>query len=327
MIFKCDNCGGNVVFDPDQGRMHCPHCDGIDSQKKVTGEQSMERCINCGAPVTVTDYMSSAQCEHCGCYIIFDERVEGKYRPHLMVPFAVSKNRAKEIMRERFKKKAFAPSDFLRENMLEKMTGIYVPFFLYDLNVRCKLWGEGVRRRVWRSGDTEYTENSYYIVDREMYADFDRIPVDASIAMDDGVMDLMEPYNYTGLQDFKEEFMSGFSSEIYNNSAGELRERASKKAVDSAVVMLNESVTGYSSFRVLNRDTSTQDQGTQYALMPVWNYVYNYRGQTYQYYINGQTGKVVGTTPVSKGKVAAYGATVWGFFFLILTMIKFIGGL
>ena len=68
----------------------------------------MERCINCGAPVTVTDYMSATQCEHCGCYIIFDERVEGKYRPHLMVPFAVSKNRAKAIMRERFRKKAFA---------------------------------------------------------------------------------------------------------------------------------------------------------------------------------------------------------------------------
>ena len=49
----------------------------------------MERCINCGAPVTVTDYMSATQCEHCGCYIIFDERVEGKYRPHLMVPFAL----------------------------------------------------------------------------------------------------------------------------------------------------------------------------------------------------------------------------------------------
>ncbi len=93
------------------------------------------------------------------------------------------------------------------------------------------------------------------------------------------------------------------------------------------MVMLNESVTGYSSFRILNRDTSTQDQGTHYTLMPVWNYVYNYRGRTYQYYINGQTGKVVGTTPVSKGKVAAYGATIWGFFFLILTMIKFMGGL
>ena len=35
-----------------------------------------------------------------------------------------------------------------------------------------------------------------------MDADFDKVPVDASFVMDDGEMDLMEPYAYQELEDF-----------------------------------------------------------------------------------------------------------------------------
>ena len=51
--------------------------------------------------------------------------------------------------------------------------------------------------------------------------------------------------------------------------------------------------------------------------MPVWQYLYRYRGKTYQFHVNGQTGKVIGKTPVSIGKVFAYGASV----FAIVTVI------
>ena len=326
MIFKCKNCGGNVVYDPEKGQMCCPHCDGIDSQTKVTGEQSLQSCINCGAPLTVKDYTSAMQCEHCGCYLVFDERVDGKYRPHLMVPFAISKNKAKEIMRERFKAKAFTPSNFLAENMLEKMTGIYVPFFLYDMKVRCNLHAEGTKRRTWVSGDTEYTETSYYDVVRDMQVDYDRIPVDASVAMDDGIMDLMEPYNYGGLQEFKEDYMSGFEGEMYSADAEQMRPRARKKAEESADGMMRESTAGYSSLHIIHRNTSFQDQATNYTLMPVWTYTYSYRGKVYEYYINGQTGKAVGVTPVSTPKLWGYGATVFGLLTIMMMALKFLLG-
>ena len=324
MIFKCDNCGGNVVFDPEIGKMHCPHCDGIDSQKKVTGEQSMEKCINCGAPLTISDYTSATRCEHCGSYIVFDERVEGQYRPHLLVPFTISKKKAKEIMREKFKKKTFAPAGFLSDHMLEKLSGIYVPFFLYDLNVQCNYWAEGFKKRTWVSGETEYTEVSTYDVHREMEAKFDKIPVDASVAMDDSVMDLMEPYDYSAIADFKEEYMSGFDSEIFSQTSEQLSPRAKKKAESSANSMLEASLCEYSSMRVRQKDVHTTETETNYTLMPIWYCEYSYHGVKYQYYINGQTGKTVGKTPVSQAKVFAYGMTVWSLLSIIFALIKII---
>ena len=45
--------------------------------------------------------------------------------------------------------------------------------------------------------------------------------------------------------------------------------------------------------------------------MPVWQYLYRYKGKVYQYHVNGQTGKVVGTTPVSMTKVISYSISVF----------------
>ncbi len=325
MIFKCNNCGGNILYNPMNRKMCCPNCDSEDSHVKVTGDKpTVHSCLNCGAPLNVDDYTSATPCEHCGCYLIFDERVEGEYRPHLMIPFAVSKERAKELLRERFKKKAFTPSNFLTEKSFEKLTGIYVPFFLYDINVRCTYKGEGVKRRTWTTGDTEYTESTYYDVERDMYVDFSRIPVDASVKMDDSVMDLMEPYNYLNLHSFKEEFMSGFYGEMHSNDSEQLRPRAKKKAVDSANSMLRESLNGYSSLRERYKETYTMDKETKYALLPVWHYEYIFAGKTYDYYINGQSGKTVGQTPVSKAKLLGYGATVWGLLTIVMAAIKLV---
>lgn len=33
MLFRCRNCGGNVVYSPEKGKMYCPHCEGIDSEE------------------------------------------------------------------------------------------------------------------------------------------------------------------------------------------------------------------------------------------------------------------------------------------------------
>lgn len=46
------------------------------------------------------------------------------------------------------------------------------------------------------TGDMEYTESSYFNVVRDMSIAFQGIPADASVKMPDGIMDLLEPYNY-----------------------------------------------------------------------------------------------------------------------------------
>lgn len=309
MIFKCKNCGGNVVFEPGRGRMYCPHCESEDSQDTVQGG-SLTQCVNCGAPIEIQDYTSASRCDHCGCYIVFNERVEGNYEPHMILPFRVNKDNAVAIMEKEFGKRIFTPADFMSVKSLEKMVGIYVPFWLYDYNACYDFAGEGTKVRSWRSGNTEYVETSYYEVIRKMDVNFDRIPVDASYAMEDGVMDLMEPYDYKVMQDFEPKYMSGFYGEIYNQGAPELEGRAQKKAQGASEELMQASLSGYSSMKTFRKDLNLQRDGVNYALMPVWQYLYRYKDKTYQFHVNGQTGKVIGVTPVSKAKVLTYGVSV-----------------
>ena len=122
---------------------------------------------------------------------------------------------------------------------------------------------------------------------------------------------LMEPYDYRQLQGFDPKYMSGFYGEVYNQDAAELEGRAQMKSRAASEELMQDSLKAYSSVRTLRRDLRLDNQAVHYALMPVWQYLYRYKGKTYQYHVNGQTGKVIGTTPVSMAKVLSYSVSVF----------------
>ena len=49
--------------------------------------------------------------------------------------------------------------------------------------------------------------------------------------------------------------------------------------------------------------------------------IYKYQGKDYPFYVNGQTGKITGSTPVSKKKVIAYGSTVFAVVWMALSFL------
>jgi DNA-directed RNA polymerase subunit RPC12/RpoP len=300
--------------------MYCPHCEGIDSEVKEAGV-GLQQCVTCGAPISPAQYDSAYRCEHCGSYMIFEERIEGEYEPHLILPFMISKDKAKQIIRDEFGKKLFLPSGFLKEAYLDKMEGIYVPFFMYDYFCQYDYEGTGKKIRTWRTGNTEYTETSYYRIERSMDIDFDKIPVDASILMEDKVMDLLEPFDYKALRQFQSKYMSGFLGEMKNMEADTLEPRARNKARNDAEALMKATITRYSSVKTERQDLRMNNTQTQYALLPVWSYTYQYRGKEYHFKLNGQTGKMIGGIPISLGKVIGYGATMFGGISAALLMV------
>lgn len=309
MIYKCKNCAGNMVYSPERGKMYCAHCESEDSHHAGSVE-NLTSCANCGGELLVSDYTAATKCEYCGSYFVFDERVSGEYEPHLILPFLLGKKEVKERIREVFKKKIFAPMDFLTDARLEKMEGMYVPFFMYDYHAAYEFAGKGTKVRVWRLGNKEYTETSLYDVCRNMEIEFQKIPVDASVAMDDGIMDLMEPYDYRALEDFQEKYMAGFYGERYSQNKDELEPRANEKAKGDSELLLNQSLTEYSTVTPTKKNLELVKKGESYALLPVWVYSYSFRGEIYPFHVNGQTGKVIGKAPISWGKVCIYGGTV-----------------
>lgn len=354
MNYQCKNCGGNMVYSPQRGSMACPYCDGTDCEEvkgqdipdwlnengegladqsvsyeadaaSIEGE-SQYTCISCGGQVEIGTFTSATRCPYCNNYLIVGKRIDGDFKPSLILPFKIDKDDAVSLLDREFKKRLFAPSSFLTEKTLKDMNGRYVPFFLYDMDVHSSFRGTGKKIRSWTSGDYRYTETSYYQLIREMEASYDNVPVDASIEMDDKVMDLMEPFEYSELMSFKPKFLSGFFGEVYNKPASEYEQRAEAKAKESAEKLISDTLGDYTGVVAEHKNHAISHMGIDYALMPVWVYAYNYRNKIYNFYVNGQTGKIVGKTPVSKPKLLAYGATVGALVFAGLTILSQIMG-
>lgn len=322
MFFKCKNCGGNVVYSPEKHTMFCPFCESEKSEERAEGESpELAVCPNCSGEIPLGEYTSATQCPYCDSYLILNERVEGAYEPKLIIPFQLGKESCKKSIRDKFKKNLFAPSDFLSEVRLNSMQGIYVPYWFYDYDTHCSFHGEGTKVRSWTSGNMRYTETSYYDIVREMDIAFAKIPVDASNQMPDKVMDLLEPYQYGQLDSFRPEYLSGFYGEKYNVAADGVENRARKKMQDDALEILRGSYTGYSSVHAQQTDVQIADNSASYGLLPVWKYNYTYNEKEYPFYVNGQTGKIVGEAPVSKGKAWAYTGTLWACLTAILCMM------
>lgn len=321
MIFQCKNCGGNVIYSPEKKGMYCPFCDSEHSEQRRDTAGDPRICPNCGGEVPVEEHTSATRCPYCDNYIILNERVEGSFAPDLIIPFQHSREMVKKLMREKFAKCTFAPTDFLSEARLNTMEGDYVPFWLYDYDVNYYYRGEGKKIRVWVTGETEYTETSIFDIYRDVDVSFQKIPADASQKMPDDIMDLMEPYQYDQLQPFSPEFMSGFMGEKYNMPAEAIEDRAKRKMETDTAALVKQSVTGYGSVADKEKNLKINRRKASYGLLPVWKYGYRYRDKDYPFYINGQTAKIVGKVPVSAGKVWAYGATLWA----VLTAILILG--
>ncbi len=312
MIFKCKNCGGNTIYSPEHKGMFCPYCDSEKSEERKHDLYNITSCPDCGGELEIGEHTSALQCPYCNNYIILNERVEGEYLPNKLIPFKFSKEMTKKLLKDRFKKCIFAPTDFLSEARLNSMHGEYVPFWMYNYNTHCEYRGEGTKVRTWTTGDLQHTETSYYDVERNMDITYQDIPVDACVGMPDNIMDLMEPYNYAELTDFAPEYMSGFDGEKYNMPSDLVENRARTKMQSSAETVLRQSISGYATLHQHHKSITPANTGTQYCLLPVWRYIYTYNDQQYPFYVNGQTGKVVGKVPISSKKVFAYGATLWG---------------
>lgn len=320
MIFKCRNCGGNVVYSPERHKMYCPFCESEDSQEvQNSSSGDITICPDCGGQVPVEPHTAATQCPYCSNYLILDERVEGEYLPKMIIPFQMGKEICKNAIREKFKKNIFAPTDFLSEVRLNTMQGMYVPFWFYDYDINADYEGEGTKIRSWTSGDTRYTETSYYQVCRNMDIDFRNVPIDASVQMPDDIMDLMEPFGYNQLTDFKPEYLSGFYAEKYNMPANLVESRAKQKVNDDTRQMVNAQCAGYTSLRQIRNNVTVKHADQKYGLLPVWKYIYRYGEQDYPFYVNGQTGKIVGTAPISAKKVWAYAGTLWVCLAIILS--------
>ncbi len=315
---KCPGCGANLEFNPDLQSMVCNSCGGMfkprtlkriaESKSYESGEITKENekqheitCNSCGAQIVADLNTSATMCPFCGSPALIIGRLSRKFEPDYIIPFRYGKEEAKKTFLKWARQIKFTPSDFTSKENIEKITGIYIPFWLTD--AECTMDIEA-------TGHMAMMDNTIaqFLINRTCKMNFDMIPFDGSKKWDDTLMEAIEPFNYRDMQLFSEGqgYLSGFMAERYDIP----HIRMSKRIVGRVRRYVREefrNITKEYDKLDIGMDNSLVDQlKFYYCLAPVWFVNYEYEGETYRFVMNGQTGKVAGDLPVSKVKVSLF---------------------
>lgn len=331
---KCPNCGGGLQFDPAAQNYECEYCLSRFTQQELeriapeVKEEAAPKddahwedekqamvytCPSCGAEIVTDDTTAASFCFYCHNPVILQGRLEGKFRPDHVLPFAIDKEKATEIFLGWLKKKRFVPSDFYGPEQIEKMTGVYFPYWLYSCQVDGKLDGEGVRLRIWQAGDIQYTETQKYDVSRRGTMDIDHVPRNALKKADKKLVEGVMPFDTGAMKPFSMGFLSGFFAEKRDMEREQFQADVESEVKGFAADSLKSSIGSYNSVNIRNQEARIRGPKWEYALLPVWTLTYREAktGEIYYFACNGQSGKVCGKLPVDSKKLWIFFAEVF----------------
>lgn len=347
--YKCPSCGADMKFDSNTGKLLCDSCgyaSDIDTMKRnengntTSSEQytnstrsktydsdvNQYACNNCGAVLITEPDTTATTCSFCGAPVVLADRLSGESSPYYIIPFQISKEQAQEAFKKWCKNGRLTPKGFMTADRIKSMTGLYVPFWLYDLHSNGEINAACTRVSTYEQGDYIVTETKHYNVYRSADLNYLKIPVDASEKMNDSLMDKLEPFDYRNLKSFNMPYLAGYIAEKYNYTDKDLFPRIQNRVAGYVETYLRSSIAGYSTVNVFNKRIHIKPKNAFYTLLPVWLVSYDYQDSEHIFAMNGETGKIVGRPPLSKGKIAAWFGGISAVSFVIIKIIVLLMG-
>lgn len=343
--YKCPNCSGELTFKPDKQAFGCDFClssfteeeikqacadaensipspEALQTQQEFSEHTNVYHCGSCGAEVICEENETATFCYYCHEPVIMSGKMSGDYTPDKVIGFKLTRENAIEKFKAWCGKRIFLPKDFNTDTQLEKMTGLYVPFWIADCDMKADFMGSAEKIRRWTSGSYRYTETKYYEIVRSAKVFTDGIPADGETKIDDLLMESIEPYDYNDAKDFSMSYLSGFFADKYDVDKAAVFPRIRSRAAEAAKNVIRNSIVGYDRVSARSENYRILNTKWQYMLLPVWFMTYRYNGEVYSFAINGQTGKLAGTPPLDKKKLALFSVG----FGLISALIAFLIG-
>jgi len=337
----CPACGAPITYNPETGSFCCEYCGSNFSYRQMedflhAAEEAMPEeeafdehlreyaCPSCGATILADETTVAQFCAYCGNPVILKGRVTGQRKPQKIIPFAIGKQQAIDKLKALLGKKIFVPNDFKSQSTLDKITGVYHPFWLTDADTDCALEAEGTRVTVWMAGNKRYTRTDFYRIWRRADIHFEDLATNALGSADKALVEGVLPYPIEAHRDFDMSYLSGFFAKRNDLTPEDVEKEVSDKMHTYSEQLLLRTIRGYDSVKVSRKAVVVNDSNWDYTLLPIWLLSYNYRGKNYVFALNGYTGKMFGTLPISRPKLAiTFGSIAAG----IAAILSVLGGL
>ena len=328
ITYQCPNCGAGLIFDAEKGKFACEFCmsdfekdelDASGSAEKAREREAQDEefraqmhayhCPSCGADVMADGETVADFCYYCHNPVVLSDQLSGAFRPDKVIPFKFGKQQAIDKFLAYAKRHLYVPRDYFCKEQVEKITGVYYPFWVTDADSSASMTAEGMRLRVWVVGNIKYTETTRLEFERAGEIHFEDIVTSALSTEDKAMLEGVLPYPSESLEEFSMPYLTGFVAKKRDIERKDLNDEVRERMHGYADRLLRGTISG--EVAPTRPELNIHQSHWEYALMPVWVLTYRDKeGKIYKYAMNGYTGKVYGELPISKGKLAATFAAV-----------------
>ena len=340
------------MFGPDTQQLKCEYCDNTfdletvraynesekpkedafhweNQQKQEWSEEDQQlvrsfQCPSCGGEIVTDETTAATFCPFCDNPTILPSRLSGGWKPDAVLPFKTSKEDAQKAFLKLCKGKPLLPKGFTSNQRLEKITGMYVPFWLYDCSAEYDGNYKATRIRHWSDSRYNYTKTDHYLLRRRARAAFTGIPMDASSKLADSFLESIEPFDYSQMESFDTAYLTGYFADKYDVESESGEERIRQRVEQSMNDALQDTLLGYTTVVPTSRHMIVQHSQARYVLLPVWMLNSEYNGKIHTFLMNGQTGKMTGSLPVCSKRAVTWFASICAAVTIAVTLLQFL---
>ena len=325
--FLCQNCGGVIKYDICSEHFRCSSCqtqyevetltDTVkeydftlyaqrESQAVAFQGRAVTHCQNCGCEIAFEEFQVATTCSMCGSSQVATVKQAAGIPPDGIIPFQVDKEEARQKFRKWAKSRWFAPNDFKKKFGEGALSGMYLPFWTYDATAVAAYRGRGGinRTETDKEGHTR-TVTDWSNVSGVVDTVFDDVLVCAT-DREVQLQGILPFHTVENTKPYSPTYLSGFSAELYKIRADAGFETAKTKMEQELRDLARQDILR----RFDRADVRTvlpkySNVTYKHLLLPIWASTFGYKGKTFQYFVNGETGEVDGKRPYSVPKIIA----------------------
>lgn len=320
-VSKCPTCGANLTYSPSDHSLKCEYCgykskvdlsqyaEEIDfaqllkSDNAWADETRVFACNNCGAKQILSKRDIAPKCAFCGTSNIVESKDICGVKPNAVIPFALSKEQASEVAVKWAKKRLFSPRKFKHSFYTEEIAGNYFPAFTFDSQTKTAY--SGVLGEHYYTTHTDSKGNTHTVQHTRWFRIqgtynrfFDDVFVRAASENESKVLKKIEPFDTSKPRNYSTDFLHGFSASQYARDGQECW-REARSRIEKRIYSEILSQYRYDVVQSLYTNVHCFDMTYKYLLLPVYVGHYGYKQKLYNFFINGQTGKIKGKAPKS----------------------------
>lgn len=336
--FPCAQCGAALNYAIGTRSLECPYCGHLNAISTTTDRlreldyhaalrqlqnsgqvesvSSMISCPNCAATFALDAHLHSGDCPFCGTAVVTQTSESKPLKPKGILPFEITAETARDAYRTWLKKRWFAPNALKKYARSDaKLNGVYVPYWTYDSDTATAYHGQRGEiyyvtqrytttvngRRVTRTRRVPKTR--WYPVSGRTSRHFDDVLIGATKTLPRKITDWLAPWDLQNLIPYTEDYLAGFSSEVYQVDLDEGFTIA-QESMDKVIRGDVRRAIGGDQQRIASLETHHSDTTFKHVLLPLWTAGFQFRDKTYRFVVNGRTGKVRGERPYSIAKIA-----------------------